>query len=81
MLYFAIIKKHFKICRGGGTGRHAVLRGQWAMLVRVRVPLSAPSPAYLNFPEYSSIITANSDKDQASSGFHPYDQELIVQFT
>ena len=29
------------ICRGGGTGRHAVLRGQWAMLVRVRVPLSA----------------------------------------
>ena len=62
MLYFAIIKKHFKICRGGGTGRHAVLRGQWAMLVRVRVPLSAPSPAYLNFPEYSYKTILNPYK-------------------
>ena len=39
-MFFVILRITF-ICRGGGTGRHAVLRGQWAMLVRVRVPLSA----------------------------------------
>ena len=39
-MFFVILRINF-ICRGGGTGRHAVLRGQWAMLVRVRVPLSA----------------------------------------
>ena len=39
-MFFVILRITF-ICRDGGTGRHAVLRGQWAMLVRVRVPLSA----------------------------------------
>ena len=42
------------ISRGGGTGRHAVLRGQWALLVRVRVPLSAH--IYISKFSYSKLV-------------------------
>ena len=47
----------FLLCRSGGTGRHARLRGVWATM-RVRVPPSAPFPSF-KIKEFKSVILHN----------------------
>ena len=54
-MFFVILRITF-ICRDGGTGRHAVLRGQWAMLVRVRVPLSAHNISDLALKTWYNMV-------------------------
>ena len=54
-MFFVILRITF-IRRGGGTGRHAVLRGQWAMLVRVRVPLSAHNTSDLALKTWYRMV-------------------------